>query len=84
MKFDGSPYPADIPTKPLEGREFVYKRVRVLGLEVVVPPQLKAQPEEATDLEAAAQEPAGLARRSSFLARRGAAAPAGAGMAARH
>ena len=33
MKIDESMHPAGILTKPLQGREIVYKRARVLGLE---------------------------------------------------
>ena len=43
IKIDESLHPADIPTKPLQEREFAYKRARVLGLERGVPPPSKGQ-----------------------------------------
>ena len=36
-KIDESFHPADILTKPLQGREFVFKRGRLLGLKAVPP-----------------------------------------------
>ena len=59
---DESPQPAGILTKPLQRREFLYKRFRFLGLERGVPPPPKAQPEDVTGPETTAQEPAGLSR----------------------
>ena len=43
-KIDEAIHPADIRTKPLQGREFVYKRARILGLEGAAPPPPKSQP----------------------------------------
>ena len=84
MKIDESFHSAGIPTKPLQGMDFIYKRARILGLEGGVPPPPKAQPEDAAGLETASQEPAGLAWRPSVPARRRTAAPPGAVMAARY
>ena len=44
FKIDENIHPADILTKPLQGREFVYKRARILGLEGAAPPPRKGQP----------------------------------------
>ena len=84
MKIDESLHPAVILTKPLQGRGFVYKRARVLGLEGGVPPPPKAQSGDGTGPKAAAQGAAGLAEQPSGPARKRAATPAGAGMAARY
>ena len=82
MKIDESPHPADIPTKPLQGREFVYKRARILGLEAAAPPPPKCQPkDEASPGGATTQEPA--ATRVVLAARhRTPATSAGAGTSA--
>ena len=47
IKIDGSLHPAGILTKPLQGRGFVYKRTRILGLEGGAPPPPKCQPKGA-------------------------------------
>jgi len=44
FKIDENIHPADILTKPLQGREFVYKRARILGLEGAAPPPRKGKP----------------------------------------
>ena len=46
IKIGATIHPADILTKPLQGREFVYKRSRILGLEEAAPPPQKGQPAE--------------------------------------
>ena len=83
VKIDEILHPADIPTKPLQRREFVYKRARVLGLEGGVPPPPECQPKEAASAGGAAQESAtahaGLAARH-----RTTATSAGADTAARY
>ena len=43
MKIDESIHPADVLTKPLLGREFVYKRAQILGFEGAAPPLPKSQ-----------------------------------------
>ena len=83
MKIDESPHPADILSKPLQRREVVYTRARILGLEGGVPTPPKAQSGDAVDLETTTQEPAELDQHSA-IRRKEAAAPAGAGMAAQY
>mmetsp|Transcript_21101 Transcript_21101/g.47604 ORF Transcript_21101/g.47604 Transcript_21101/m.47604 type:complete len:120 (+) Transcript_21101:374-733(+) len=83
-KVDEGLHPIDIPTKPLEGREEVYKWARILGLEGGVPPLSKARPEGGAGHLGVAPAPAGPARRPSGPAQRGRAAPASAGTAARY
>ena len=78
--FFSSP-PLLIPTKPLQGKGFVYKRARFLGLEGGKPPPPKGQSGHAEDLDTTAQGPAEPARHPAAR-RKGAPAPAGAGMAA--
>ena len=83
MKIDESLHPAEIFTKPLQGNGFDYKRARVLGVEGGVPPPRKGQSEDTEALDTTAQEPAELAQHPAAC-RKEAAAPAGAGMAARY
>ena len=83
MKIDESLHHADTPTKPLKGMEFVYKRARILGPEGGMPPPPKGQSGDTEDLDTTAQEPAELAQHPAAR-RKEAAAPVGAGMAARY
>ena len=57
MKIDESTHPADILTKPLQGRKFVYKRARILGLEGAPPPPPKCKPAESASPADATQGP---------------------------
>ena len=83
MKIDESPHPADILTKPLQGKEFVYKRAWIPGLKGAAPPLPKCQPKEAASPSGATQEPA--ATRVGLAARRQSpTTPAGASTAARY
>ena len=83
MKIDEGLHPAGILTKPLQGRGFLYKRARVLGLEGGVPPPPRCQPKDAASAGGVTQEPttarAGLAARH-----RTTTTPAEAGTAARY
>ena len=74
MKIDEEHHPADILTKGLQGRDFVYTRARVLELEGGVPPPPKCQPKDATGPNGLTQElaatQAGLAARRRHLRER--------------
>ena len=83
MKIDESLHPTAILTKPLQGREFVYKRARVFGLEEGVPPPTKGQTEGAKGPDAAAQQPAKPSRATAARQQKE-TTPAGAGIAARY
>ena len=86
VEIDVSLHPADIPTKPLQGRGVRLRAgpdSRTRGRRVATA-EGPTGVRDGTGLEAAAQEPAGLAEQPSDLTQKGAATPAGTGMAARY